>query len=429
MEHLIKRGDSLEVTNIESGEPRYKISGKYRTLIHKILNSLTDSYLIVLEGKEKFVFGNESARLQGKIIVHDHSFYQEVALGGSIGAAEAYLDAKWSSPDLTQLVRIMARNQSQLDELDRKTRWISRFKNWWLRKQNLNSESGSKRNILAHYDIGNDLYQRFLDPAMQYSSAIYSQDAKTLTPAQQNKMHIVCQRLDLKSSDHVVEIGTGWGGLAIYIAQHVGCRVTTTTISDAQFMYAQDKVKKLHLEDKITLLKQDYRKLEGKFDKLVSIEMIEAVGHEFMPLFFSKCSSLLKPDGKMLIQSITIADSRYHTYRQNTDFIQKYIFPGGCLPSIAVITSHMAKYTDMVVDEIEDIGLHYARTLYHWRQAFEANWPELKQLGYSEAFHRLWLFYLCYCEGGFIERVISTHHVVARKPRYLDQKDETVLDY
>lgn len=425
MEHLIKRN----LSNIDSAVLRNKAAGKYRTLIHTLLNALSDSALEIQEGNQTFVFGDECAALQGKIIVHDQSFYREVALGGSIGAAEAYLDAKWSSPDLTQVMRIMARNQSQLDELDRQIRWVSRIKNWWLRRQNLNSEKGSKRNILAHYDIGNDLYQQFLDPEMQYSSAIFSPDAISLAAAQQNKMRIICERLDLKASDHVIEIGTGWGGLAIYMAEHVGCKVTTTTISDAQFQFAHDKIENLNLQDKITLLKQDYRNLEGTFDKLVSIEMIEAVGHEFMPTFFKKCSSLLKPDGKMLIQSITIADSRYEAYRKSTDFIQKYIFPGGCLPSIAIIATHMAKYTDMVVNEVYDIGLHYARTLHCWNQAFEGSWPELKQLGYSEEFRRLWLFYLCYCEGGFIERVISTHHIIARKPRSLDQKDEMVLDY
>ncbi|WP_375749033.1 class I SAM-dependent methyltransferase [Vibrio sp. HN007] len=427
MEHLLKRRNEVTLSGTKS-EVKKPVA-KYRTLVHSLLNRLTDSCLVILEGNKKIVFGDESAPIHGKIVVHDESFYRDSVLGGSIGAAEAYLDAKWTSPDLTQVIRIMARNQPQLEELESKTYFLSKIKNWWLRRQNLNNESGSKRNILAHYDIGNDMYQRFLDPAMQYSSAIYSPEALTLGEAQKNKMHLICQRLDIKPDDHVIEIGTGWGGLAIYMAQEIGCKVTTTTISDAQFEYAQSKVKALNLENKITLLKQDYRKLDGKYDKLVSIEMIEAVGHEFLPTFFSKCSSLLKPNGKMLIQSITIADGRYETYRKGTDFIQKYIFPGGCLPSIAAITAHMSQYTDMVVNEIQDIGLHYARTLKDWNQAFEKSWPELKQLGYSEDFRRLWLFYLCYCEGAFIERAISTHHIVARKPRYLDQNDEAVLDY
>ncbi len=422
MEHLMKGRRSLSAH-------QSKGSTRYRTLIHKVLNHLNHACLMIFEGNQTFVFGDSSASLHGEIIVHDQSFYSDVMLGGSIGAAEAYLDAKWSSPNLTHVIQIMALNQPQLDEIENSIRWLNKIKNWWLRKQNQNSESGSKRNILAHYDIGNEFYRSFLDPALQYSSAIFSPTAQTLDSAQQNKMQLICQRLALQPQDHVIEIGTGWGGLAIYMAQNIGCKVTTTTISDAQFEYAQAQIEQLKLEKQITLLKQDYRKLEGTYDKLVSIEMIEAVGHEFMPTFFNQCSSLLKPNGKMLLQSITIADSRYESYRSNTDFIQKYIFPGGCLPSIATISSHLAHYTDMVIDEVQDIGLHYARTLKSWNMAFESSWPELKQQGYSEAFRRLWQFYLCYCEGAFIERVISTHHITARKPRYLAARDEAILDY
>ncbi len=288
---------------------------------------------------------------------------------------------------------------------------------------------GSKRNILAHYDIGNELYERFLDPSMQYSSALYSDRATSLSEAQQNKMRTICEKLELKQSDHVVEIGTGWGGLAIFMAQHYGCHVTTTTISDAQYDFAKNRIEQAGLSNQITLLKADYRTLKGQFDKLVSVEMIEAVGHEYFGTFFETCSSLLKADGKMLIQAITIADARYEKYRKSLDFIQKYIFPGGCLPSIAVISAHMSERTDMVISDIEDIGLHYARTLHDWRDAFEKKWPELVELGYSEEFKRLWLYYFCYCEGAFKERVISTHQIVSRKPRYLGQADTNLLAY
>lgn len=287
--------------------------------------------------------------------------FRDVVINGSIGASEAYIDGKWTSPNLTRVIQIMARNQAQLDELDDKTQWISRIKNLLLRRKNANTEQGSKRNILAHYDIGNELYERFLDSSMQYSSAIYSEEAETLSKAQQNKMKTICERLELSEKDNVVEIGTGWGGLAIFMAQHYGCHVTTTTISDAQHALAEQRVKALDLTDKITLLKEDYRNLTGEYDKLVSIEMIEAVGHEYLQTFFEKCSSLLKPSGKMLIQAITIADSRYDKYRKGVDFIQKYIFPGGCLPSVSVMTQHLATSTDLVVQEIDDIGLHYAR--------------------------------------------------------------------
>ncbi|WP_295898916.1 cyclopropane-fatty-acyl-phospholipid synthase family protein [uncultured Vibrio sp.] len=426
MEQLAKQEQNLTYQNaIETGSS----TGKYRSLVLSLLNNLTDAFLEIIDNDEHLAFGDQSATLHGKIIVNDARFYQDVVLGGSIGAAESYIDGRWNSPNLTDVIQVMARNQHHLDQIESRVQWLSKLKNLFLRRKNLNSEDGSKRNILAHYDLGNDLYTRFLDPAMQYSCAIYSDQANQLEDAQQLKMKTICERLELKESDSVIEIGTGWGGLAIYMAQHYGCHVTTTTISDAQHDYAANKITELGLDNKITLLKRDYRKLTGQYDKLVSIEMIEAVGHEYLPTFFRKCSSLLKEDGKMLIQSITIADKRYEKYRKSVDFIQKHVFPGGCLPSVSVMSDQIASNTDMVIHEMHDIGLHYARTLHDWRITFEQRWAEIHGLGYGEEFRRLWLFYLCYCEGAFLQRMISTHHVVARKPRYRGQSDETVLDY
>ncbi|MCK6264221.1 cyclopropane-fatty-acyl-phospholipid synthase family protein [Vibrio sp. ZSDE26] len=426
MEQLAKQEQNLTYQNaIETGSS----TGKYRRLVLSLLNNLTDAFLEIIDNDEHFVFGDQSATLHGKIIVSDVRFYQDVVLGGSIGAAESYIDGRWNSPNLTDVIQVMARNQHHLDQIESRVQWLSKLKNLFLRRKNINSEDGSKRNILAHYDLGNELYTRFLDPAMQYSCAIYSDKASQLEDAQQLKMKTICERLDLKESDSVVEIGTGWGGLALYMAQNYGCHVTTTTISDAQHDYANQKITELGLTDKVTLLKRDYRKLTGQYDKLVSIEMIEAVGHEYLPTFFRKCSSLLKEDGKMLIQSITIADNRYEKYRKSVDFIQKHVFPGGCLPSVSVMSDQIASNTDMVIHEMHDIGLHYARTLHDWRITFEQRWSEIHGLGYDEEFRRLWLFYLCYCEGAFLQRVISTHHVVARKPRYRGQSDETILDY
>ncbi|WP_390903537.1 class I SAM-dependent methyltransferase [Vibrio paucivorans] len=432
MEHIAK--NVPQVSSVSRGDTVTEMAldaenDKYRSLIFGVLEQLDSACLEIVEGSHRRCFGNPDALLRGEIIVHDSSFYRQATHNGSIGAAEAYIEGKWSSPHLTHVIQIMARHQTQLDQLDSNVRWLNTAKNWLLRKRNANNESGSKRNILAHYDLGNELYTRFLDNSMQYSSAIYSRDATDLTLAQQNKMRTICERLELTSTDKVIEIGTGWGGQAIFMAQNYGCHVTTTTISDAQHEYAQSKVKELGLGENITLLKQDYRQLTGQYDKLVSIEMIEAVGHEYLPTFFDTCSRLLKDDGKMLIQSITIADGRYEKYRKGVDFIQKYIFPGGCLPSIAVISNNIANHTDMVVHQINDIGLHYARTLQDWRTTFEKNWESIRPHGYDEPFRRLWLFYFCYCEGAFIERVISTHHIVARKPRYRGQQDETVLDY
>jgi cyclopropane-fatty-acyl-phospholipid synthase len=313
------------------------------------------------------------------------------------------------------VIRIFARGQQQTDALEKQKPWLTKLKYALLHRRNRNSQAGSKKNILAHYDLGNELYTRFLDPEMMYSSAIYPDENADLAQAQLHKLDTICQRLDLKESDHLLEIGTGWGGLAIYAAQHYGCKVTTTTISDAQHEYAKNRIEQLGLTDKITLLKQDYRELTGEYDKLVSIEMIEAVGYEYLPSFFQQCNQRLKKGGKLLIQSITIADQRFEYYKYNVDFIQRYIFPGGFLPSITALSENLTKHTDLVTETIDDIGLDYAKTLAHWREAFLASWSELTPFGYDEQFKRLWLYYFAYCEGAFIERSTSAVHLVARK--------------
>ena len=404
-------------------------TSRCRSLVFSVLNKLEDACLEIEENGHISFVGNTESTLCGKLIVLDPSLYVDFVKGGSIAAAEAYLAKKWTSPNLTELIRVFARCSGTLDSLEANKSLRSKIKNTLFHYANANTQSGSKKNILAHYDLGNELYTRFLDSTMMYSSAIYSDQAQDLHAAQLNKLKTICDKLDLSPSDHLVEIGTGWGGLAIFAAQNYGCKVTTTTISDAQYEYACEKVKEAGLEDKITLLKKDYRLLDGKYDKLVSIEMIEAVGHKFMAEFFAKCSSLLKSSGLMLIQAITILDSRYEYYRANVDFIQRYIFPGGCLPSNAIMNKHIAEQTDMMVDNVEDIGLHYARTLYDWRKKFDDAWQQLTQFGFDEQFKRLWHFYLCYCEGAFIERVISTHQLVIRKPNYLNSHDQQILDY
>lgn len=402
---------------------------KCRSLVFSALADLKQAHLIVEESGQIFDFGNKHSSLIASMKIHDMSVYSDFVRGGSVAASEAYLAEKWSSPNLTQLIRVFARCQDTLDDIEKNNSWSSQIKHKLLHLQNLNSQTGSKKNILAHYDLGNDLYQRFLDESMMYSCAIYSDEHQSLSEAQQNKLHTICEKLDLKPTDHLLEIGTGWGALAIYAAKHYGCQVTTTTISDAQFEYAEAKIAAQGLSNQITLLKKDYRLLTGEYDKLVSIEMIEAVGHKFMADFFQQCNARLKPDGKLLIQAITIADQRYDEYRQNIDFIQKYIFPGGCLPSLSIMSQHIASSTNMMIDHVEDIGLHYARTLHDWRDNFDANWEQISQFGFDNAFKRLWHYYLGYCEGAFIERVISTHHIVARKPRYRDNHDDAILDY
>jgi cyclopropane-fatty-acyl-phospholipid synthase len=313
------------------------------------------------------------------------------------------------------VIRIFAKAQQATDTLEQNKSLLNKIKNTISHWQNRNTESGSKRNILAHYDLGNELYTRFLDPSMMYSAAIYPNEDSTLDEAQEYKLKAICEKLSLCESDHLLEIGTGWGGLAIYAAQNFGCKVTTTTISDAQHDYARERIALLGLTDKITLLKKDYRELEGSFDKVVSVEMIEAVGYEYLPSFFKQCNDRLKAGGKLLIQSITIADQRFDYYKNNVDFIQRYIFPGGFLPSVNTLSEHLTKHSALVIESLDDIGLDYAKTLSDWRDNFLASWPELTPLGYDETFKRLWLYYFAYCEGAFLERSTSAVHLVARK--------------
>ena len=420
---------STSSTNLTQENELSWFTSRCRSLVLDALNKIENAGVEIEENGQITFLGNQDSELRGKLIVLDPSLYIDFIKGGSIAAAEGYLNKKWTSPNLTELIRVFARSSSTLDQVEAKKSLLTKIKNFLFHWGNANTQSGSKKNILAHYDLGNELYTRFLDSTMMYSSAIYSNEATDLHSAQLNKLKTICDKLKLSESDHLIEIGTGWGGLAIFAAKNYGCKVTTTTISDAQYEYAVEKVKAEGLEDKITLLKKDYRLLEGKYDKLVSIEMIEAVGHKFMAEFFAKCNSLLKDSGLMLIQAITILDARYEHYRNNVDFIQRYIFPGGCLPSNAVMNQHIAEQTNMMIDNVEDIGLHYARTLYDWRMKFDNAWSELTQFGFDEQFKRLWHFYLCYCEGAFIERVISTHQLVMRKPHYRDNHDQQILAY
>ncbi|ELL4667006.1 class I SAM-dependent methyltransferase [Vibrio fluvialis] len=363
---------------------------------------------------EHFGFAHEG-QPQAHIRVTHPGFYGRVLKGGSIAAAEAYMDGWWDSPNLTAVTELMARNLSALDQLEAQSSVVTRAMNkvgHWLKR---NSIVRAKQNIEAHYDLGNDLYQTFLDERMLYSSALYLSTNDSLEQAQIQKMDRLCQQLQLTANDHVIEIGTGWGAMAIYMAQHYGCKVTTTTISEEQFAYAEAEITRLGLEAQITLLKQDYRLLEGQFDKLVSIEMIEAVGKAYLASYIEKCQSLLKPGGLMAIQAITIADQRYDYYSNNVDFIQKYIFPGGFLPSITVLTQMATRHTDFIVRDVFDIGMDYAKTLADWRLRFEAALNTVQALGYDERFVRMWRFYLCYCEGGFNARTISTIHMTLQR--------------
>lgn len=389
-----------------------------KKMIFSILSTMQDAQLTFEEEGEVISLGNNEAALQGRVIIHDPRCYKKILLGGSIGAGEAYIEGLWSSPDLTKVIQVLGRERQALNKLDKSFARVMSIPSWIYHKARKNTQAGSKKNILAHYDLGNDMYRTFLDKEMLYSSAIYPHQDADLEQAQLHKLDTICQRLNLKKGETLLEIGTGWGALAIYAAQHYGVHVTTTTISDAQYDYTKARIDALQLNEQITLLKKDYRELTGEYDKLVSIEMIEAVGHEYLANFFSTCNKHLKPHGKMLIQAITISDQRYDQYRNGVDFIQRYIFPGGCLPSINVMAGNVSTKTDMVITGLHDIGQDYAQTLKHWYERFQASLQEIKKLGYGDDFIRLWQFYFCYCEGAFLERNISTVHLIAAKPGY-----------
>ena len=401
-----------------SKKPVRWIDKMCRPLLFSRLRKIECGQVKIIDHCGEQLFGNteQSSELTVEINVKDQRFYSDIALGGTVAAGEAYMQGYWSCNNLTGLVRIMLRNRQVMDQVEGGFSLfkapILRFIHWL----NRNSQAGSRRNIEAHYDLGNEMFELFLDPTMMYSCAYYPDSEASLDQAATAKLQRICEKLQLSEKDHVVEIGTGWGGFAIYAASHFGCKVTTTTISKQQYEIARQRVIAAGLEDKVTLLMQDYRDLQGTYDKLVSIEMIEAVGPQYLETYFAKCSSLLKPDGIMLIQAITIQDQFYDQAIKSVDFIQRYIFPGGFIPSVTAISNAVKKSTDTRLFQMEDIGPHYASTLRDWRKNFFNNIEQIKGLGYSNQFIAMWDFYLCYCEGGFLERTLGTSHLVFVKP-------------
>jgi len=343
-----------------------------------------------------------------RIEVKAARFHRRVALGGDLGAAEAWMDGDWTSPDLTSVIRYFIRNLATVDRLDR---GAARLRHWGARlvhRFRRNTIGGSRRNIGAHYDLGNDFYRTFLDPTMAYSAGIFESERSSLEEASVAKFDRICRKLDLKPSDQVVEIGTGWGGWAIHAARHYGCRVTTTTISAEQHAHAVAWVRREGLQDRITVLDRDYRRLEGRFDKLVSIEMIEAVGHRYLPEFFRVCRRLLRDDGMAVLQAILIRDDRHEHHLRSSDFIRNYIFPGGDLPSLSSILEATARETDLRLVHFEELSDHYAETLRRWCLAFREQTERVVELGFDERFRRMWHYYLCYCEAAFAERQVNS---------------------
>lgn len=374
--------------------------------------------LTIIDGDEFYRFGEVTPEFNcsAKVTVKDSRFWGDIGFGGTIGSGESYMQDFWECDHLTDLIRIFVRNSHVIDGLDSGLARLAQPFNKLIHAVRRNSRKGSRNNIAAHYDLGNEMFSLFLDETMMYSCGIFEHPNASMHEASKAKNDRICKKLELTPEDHVVEIGTGWGGFAIHAAKHYGCHVTTTTISREQFEFAQQRVRDEGLEERVTLLLKDYRDLDGEYDKLVSIEMIEAVGHNYMDTYFEKCSSLLKLDGVMLLQAITIADQQYEQAKRSVDFIQKYIFPGGFLPSVSAISDSLTRKTDMRLFHLEDIGPHYATTLQRWREQFFNNINDIRSLGYPESFVRMWEYYLCYCEGGFMERAIGTVHMLLTKP-------------
>ncbi|MEZ5649774.1 MAG: cyclopropane-fatty-acyl-phospholipid synthase family protein [Burkholderiaceae bacterium] len=383
------------------------------------LERLAHGRITVVDGGVASHFGACSARCdqQCTITVHNPRFYGEVAFGGSVGAGESFMARDWTCDDLTALVRILLANEGLVDDIDSGLSRLAEPARRALHALSRNSRRGSRRNIAAHYDIGNDFFAAFLDPTMMYSCALFERDDMSLEAAQIAKLDRICRKLDLRSHDHLLEIGTGWGAMAIHAARHYGCRVTTTTLSREQHALASERVAAAGLADRITILTDDYRDLRGQYDKLVSIEMIEAVGHQYFDTFFRRCGELLVPGGTMLLQSITIDDRRYAAARDSVDFIKRHIFPGCCIPSMGAIAQSVARASTLTIVDTQDIGPHYATTLAAWRENLFARADDLRQAGYPDALLRMWHFYLAYCEGGFAERTLGNLQLVLQDNR------------
>ena len=411
--------DSIQTTELSNATGRTSwMDTLARRIVHAQLAKLRMGQIVVSESGSQAAFGQltDEFPLTVQVRLFSPKFYRDIAFGGSIGAAEAYIQGYWACDELGDLLRILIRNRDVLETMDSGLGRLGVPLQKLLHALNRNTRAGSRKNIAAHYDLGNDFYQLWLDRKMMYSSAYFDSPETSLEEAAVAKLDRICRKLDLGEADSVIEIGTGWGGFAIHAAKHYGCHVTTTTISKQQYDYAKQAIHDAGLEDRVTLLFKDYRDLEGTFDKLVSIEMIEAVGHEYHDAYFRKCCDLLKADGQMLLQAITIADQRYDQYKTSVDFIKRYIFPGGCLTSVTDMTRTLTRQTDMRVIHLEDIGPHYATTLNRWHQRFVTRIDEVRALGYSESFTRMWQFYLAYCESAFTERSIGNVQMLIMRP-------------
>ena len=391
------------------------LSAVFKKIILKKFTNLQFGYIHLTDGNESYSYGDNSSEMKVEIEILSSEFYVFLGSGGLLGVAEAYTAGYWRADDILILIRLIIKNSKVMEKLDSGWAKLIRPLNTYIHRKRQNTLSGSKENILAHYDLSNDFYKLWLDETMTYSCGVFENAKSTLKEASIEKLDRICRKLDLKPNDDILEIGTGWGSFAIHAAKKYGCHITTTTISDAQYEYAKQRIIDEDLEGKIKLLNQDYRNLSGTFDKIISIEMIEAIGHEYVELFFEKISKLLKKNGLFALQGITFNDHKFVEYKNSVDFIKKYIFPGSCLISISQITNAIKNRTDLEVVNLEDISKHYSKTLYEWRKNFMNVLPEVKSLGFSNAFINMWEFYFIYCEAGFIERNIGDYQVIFAK--------------
>jgi cyclopropane-fatty-acyl-phospholipid synthase len=389
-----------------------------RRLFFALMKDFKIGKLTLIEKNQSYQIGQSSkgVSLQATIYVHHPRFYTSTVFGGSIGSAEAYMAGLWSTSHLTDVIRLVILNQQMMEKMDKGWSWLSDPVHKLYHYFRRNTLKGSKENIVAHYDLGNDFYRLFLDETLTYSCGIFEHENCTLEAASIAKYDRICKKLQLHPEDHVIEIGGGWGGFSMHAAKNYGCLVTTTTISDEQYALAEKRISTSGLSHRIKLLCRDYRHLSGKYDKLVSIEMIEAVGHQYLDTFFRVCSRLLKDNGMMLLQAITIVDQVFDAHKRSVDFIKRYIFPGSCIPSIQSIMNSIARKTDLKLFHLEDITPHYVRTLAEWRKLFFERIDDVHKMGFSETFVRMWEYYFCYCEGGFAERYIGDVQMLLTKP-------------
>ena len=405
-----------DISDNISNKNKNSFLGKFfkKNVLNKF-NQLENGYIKIVHGEDIFEVGNNKNNLKCKINIHNIDFYVFLGSGGLLGATEAYAAGLWSCSDLVVLTQIMVRNQNLMSDLDSGIAKLIVPINKLIHYTKRNTVLGSKKNILAHYDLGNDFYQLWLDQTMTYSCGYFENKDTSLKDASIKKLDMICKKLNLTDKDSILEIGTGWGSFAIHAAKNYGCKITTTTISDEQYRYTKNLIEELNLSHLITLVKKDYRHLEGKYDKIASIEMIEAVGHKNVPAFFSKVSSLLKDGGLFAMQGITYNDQKFDIYKNSVDFINKYIFPGSCLISIAQVSEIVKTKTSFDFVDLEDITKHYATTLNIWRENFLKKSNEVKELGFSDTFIRLWEFYFTYCEAGFLEKNIGDYQFIFSK--------------